>query len=157
MEGRIFFGPDQQPAPDALFAMRDRVDMRVDHCRSVCSEAFKYIRNSVQDMTCFESSHPNVAASKAGAKLFKQGQLSGAQAAYYQARPAEELYDLNADPFELDNLAKDPAHQQTLSELRVMLDDWIERTGDDGEFEDPAALAEMDRRFEAAKRARRKQ
>lgn len=157
MEGRIFFGPDQQPEPKALFAMRDRVDLRVDRCRSVCSKDFKYIRNYVRDLTCFESSHGNVAASKAGAKLFRQGKLSGAQAAYYQARPAEELYDLKADPFELNNLAKDPAYQQTLSELRAMLDDWIERTGDDGEFEDPAMLKEMDRRFEAAKRASRKQ
>ena len=156
MEGRIFFGPDKQPEHEFLFAMRDRIDMRVDRCRSVCSKEFKYIRNYVRDMTCFKSSHGNVAASKAGEKLFKQGKLPVAQAAYYQEKPGEELYDLKEDPFELHNLAKDPAYQKTLQKFRSVLDNWMERTGDDGQFEDPEALAEMDRRFEKARQARRR-
>jgi arylsulfatase A-like enzyme len=156
MEGRIFFGPNKNPEPEVLFAMRDRIDMRVDRSRSVCSKEFKYIRNYVRGMTCFESSHPNVAASRAGEKLYKQGKLSGAQAAYYHDRPEEELYDLKADPFELNNLAKDPACKETILKFRLVLDSWIERTGDDGQFEDPAALAEMERLFEEVKRARRK-
>jgi hypothetical protein len=98
-------------------------------------------------MTCFESSHPNVAASKAGEKLFKQGELTGAQAAYHEEKPEEELYNLKADPFELNNLAKDPACRETLSKFRTVLDNWIESTGDDGEFEDPGVLKEMDRRW----------
>lgn len=155
MEGRIFFGPNKQPAPEYLFAMRDRHGMNVDRCRSVCSKKFKYIRNYVRGMSCFENSLDNVAASKAGNKLYRQGKLTGAQAAYYQEKPEEELYDLKADPFELNNLAKDPAHQKTLSKFAAALDGWIERTGDDGEFEDTAALAEMKRLFDEAKRKRR--
>jgi hypothetical protein len=45
-------------------------------------------------MSCFKNSLSNVAASKAGVKLFKEGKLSGAQAVYHQEKPEEELYDL---------------------------------------------------------------
>jgi len=156
MEGRIFFGPNKQPELEYLFAMRDRHGMNVDRCRSVCSKRYKYIRNYVRGMTCFENGLNNVAAANAGERLFKQGKLSTAQAAYYQEKPGEELYDLEKDPFELNNLAKDPAHQKVLAKLRVTLEKWTERTGDDGELEDPAALAEMERLFNEFKRARQK-
>ena len=156
MEGRIFFGPHKQPAPEHLFAMRDRHDMNVDRCRSVSSKKYKYIRNYVRGMSCYKNSLGNVAASKAGKKLFDQDKLSAVQAAYYQEKPEEELYDLENDPFELKNLAKDPSQEETLAELRAELAGWIERTGDDGKFEDPAALAEMERLFNEVKRARRK-
>ena len=47
-------------------------------------------------------------------------------------RPKEELYDLRNDPFEINNLAADPAHQDQLARLRQRLDDWIENTNDHG-------------------------
>ena len=157
LEGRIFLGPDRQSEPEYLFAMRDRIDMRVDRCRSVCSKEFKYIRNYVRGITCFESSHGNVAASRAGEQLFKEGQLSSTQSAYYLEKPEEELYNLRLDPYELNNLAHNPAHQKTLDSFRHTLHQWTERTADDGTFEDPGALAEMDRRFNQQKvRSRKK-
>ena len=154
MEGRVFLGPDKQPPPEYLFAMRDRIDMRVDRCRSVVSKEFKYIRNYVRGITSFESGHGNVAASRHGETLFQAGRLSAAQAAFYLEKPEEELYDLRADPFELTNLAHDPAHRKTLMSSRHTLSQWIARTGDDGTFEDPKVLAEMDRRFNRQKKVR---
>ena len=47
-------------------------------------------------------------------------------------RPAEELYDLAEDPFEVRNLAADPKHQAQLRKLRKRLDEWITRTNDHG-------------------------
>ncbi|NQT86808.1 sulfatase-like hydrolase/transferase [bacterium] len=41
-----------------------------------------------------------------------------------------ELYDLEADPFELTNLIDDPAHQSTVADLRARLRGWQERTDD---------------------------
>jgi len=155
MEGRIFFGPNKQAAPGHLFAMRDRHGMNVDRCRSVCSKVFKYIRNYVHPMTCYTNSLPNVAASTEGKKLFDQGKLPAHQTPYFKEKPEEELYDLNKDPYELNNLAQDPAQKERLAEFQSTLTEWIKRTGDKGEFEDPAALAEMDRLFEEAKQARK--
>jgi uncharacterized sulfatase len=50
----------------------------------------------------------------------------------YHQRPAEELYDLTADPRELSNLAGEAAHAEVLSRLRGELDEWMRRQGDTG-------------------------
>lgn len=47
-------------------------------------------------------------------------------------RQMEELYDLSTDPFELNNLAADAAHQEPLSKFRGELARWVEATGDRG-------------------------
>ncbi|MBC7286924.1 MAG: sulfatase [Armatimonadetes bacterium] len=50
---------------------------------------------------------------------------------YYSVRrPAEELYDLCADPLEMNNLADDPAYESVLGELRETVDKWMRDTGD---------------------------
>jgi len=46
--------------------------------------------------------------------------------------PAEELYDTEADPYELHNLADDPSLQSTLVELRGKVRDWMAAQGDRG-------------------------
>ena len=45
-------------------------------------------------------------------------------------RPAEELYDLAADPWQMRNLANDPRHARTRVRLRSDLDRELKRTGD---------------------------
>jgi N-sulfoglucosamine sulfohydrolase len=50
----------------------------------------------------------------------------------YQRRPAEELYDLTKDSFELNNVASDPAMQVIKDKLSQKLDKWIEQQGDRG-------------------------
>ncbi len=44
--------------------------------------------------------------------------------------PAEELYDVQADPYELNNLAADPQHQRVLSAMRDKLHVWRDAVGD---------------------------
>jgi hypothetical protein len=48
--------------------------------------------------------------------------------------PEEELYDMEADPYQLNNLAKstNPTHQAALKRLRGVLDKWIVDTNDQG-------------------------
>ena len=50
----------------------------------------------------------------------------------YQRRPAEELYDLAADPDEIRNLAADPAHAERLATMRAAVDAWMTEQGDTG-------------------------
>jgi uncharacterized sulfatase len=47
-------------------------------------------------------------------------------------RPAEELYDLQNDPYEINNLAGQPQHQTVQNELSDILDNWIDETKDQG-------------------------
>ncbi|QDT11749.1 sulfatase [Stieleria marina] len=50
----------------------------------------------------------------------------------YHYRPEFELFDCEADPMEMNNLASDPAHKETLVRLKVELDRWMDQQGDIG-------------------------
>ena len=47
-------------------------------------------------------------------------------------RPAEELYDLSADPANMHNLIGDPAHAADKARLSAALDEWMSQVGDPG-------------------------
>lgn len=50
----------------------------------------------------------------------------------YMQRPSEALYHTAKDPFELNNLVKQPEYQGLLSELRGELKNWLDQQGDPG-------------------------
>jgi N-sulfoglucosamine sulfohydrolase len=54
-------------------------------------------------------------------------------------RPAEELYDVRKDPYQLTNVADRPEYAQTKKKLRAALDDWMRQTND------PRAAGDDDR------------
>jgi hypothetical protein len=54
-------------------------------------------------------------------------------------RPAEELYDLRADPGQLNNVANDSNRSATKAGLRRTLDEWMRTTSD------PRATTDDDR------------
>jgi len=65
--------------------------------------------------------------------------------------PAFELYDLVNDKNEQQNLAQDPRHEQTLSELIRRLRGWMEET-DDPLLEGPIPQAAYQKRMDAFRR-----
>jgi len=52
--------------------------------------------------------------------------------ARYQQRPEYEFYDLDEDPWELDNRIGDPAHAKRVVMLRETLEAWMDQQGDRG-------------------------
>jgi uncharacterized sulfatase len=48
----------------------------------------------------------------------------------YHNRPKEELYDVEADPNELHNLAANPKYAETLKEYRERLAEWRKQQND---------------------------
>ncbi len=48
----------------------------------------------------------------------------------FAKRPAEELYDLDKDPYDLRNLAASPDYAADLKTLRTALNRWMKETGD---------------------------
>ena len=50
----------------------------------------------------------------------------------YQQRPAIEFYDLEQDPYELNNLAGDPEYAGVIDKMRGELDAWMKSQGDTG-------------------------
>lgn len=65
---------------------------------------------------------------------------------YSERRPEEELYDLEADPLEQENLIDDPGHSAAATGLREAVDAWMRETDDplrDGDVPIPEEHVEM--------------
>lgn len=58
----------------------------------------------------------------------------------YVQRPAEELYDLEADPQEVNNLADDPKYAEQLKSMRTELEAWQMKTDDLWLFRDGVSM-----------------
>lgn len=100
--------------------------------RSIRTERYLYIRNDCPELTL---SPPADAVKsdtfQAMIKLHEAGKLPQSQSdCFTLPRPAEELYDVVKDRFQMTSIAADPAQQTTLAELRKSLDEWQTRTGD---------------------------
>jgi uncharacterized sulfatase len=135
LQGRIFLGPGAEAAPPYLFAARDRMDETFDRIRSVHDGRFHYLRNFHPELPYAQAIlyMEEMPTMKAWRRLHAEGRLSAAQDLFFApSKPAEELYDLEADPDEVSNLAGDPRQQAKLAEMRSALDRWIEQTGDLG-------------------------
>ncbi|MFZ4765951.1 MAG: HEAT repeat domain-containing protein, partial [Roseimicrobium sp.] len=65
-------------------------------------------------------------------KLAEEGKLNEAQRHFWEPKPTEELYDLQTDPHEVQNLASSPAHNSVLEKLRAAHVAHMERTRDLG-------------------------
>ena len=135
MDGHVFLGPKTR-ARKYVFAARDRMDERFDRIRAVRDARFKYIRNYHPELPYAQriSYMEEMPTMQEWRRLHAEGKLTGPQKLFFAERkPPEELYDTEADPHEVRNLASDPAHRAKLQELRGALDEWIRRTGDLGQ------------------------
>lgn len=126
MQGHAFAGEHQTAPPKYMFGFRDRMDERYDFIRTVTDGKYQYIRNYnphfiYGQYVAYNFVTPSTAAWK---RAFDAGTLNSAQSAFWNLKPAEELYDLSADPDEVHNLADSPEHQAKLAELRGALRDW---------------------------------
>jgi uncharacterized sulfatase len=65
-------------------------------------------------------------------RLYDDGKLNAVQSRFWQAKPAEELYDLEADPDEVHNLVDSPQHNDVLARLRDAHRAWASRIKDMG-------------------------
>jgi N-sulfoglucosamine sulfohydrolase len=62
---------------------------------------------------------------------------------FVPTKPAEELYDLSNDPYELNNLATDGKQQATLNRFRKEMDRWLTEAKDLGAVEEKQLIASM--------------
>jgi len=136
--------------------------MNVYPTRSVRTSDFKYIRNlhpgfyytthvdlvqAAEGPAYFESWRETAKTDPAAAALLKR----------YHERPAEELYDLRSDPFELKNLAADPRHVRELAARRLDVDAWMKANGDEGKiYGEPRLLTDPKRAEPPSQAAKKK-
>lgn len=146
LQGLHLFDPAYKPR-EYIVAARDRCDETVDHLRCVRTQRYKYIRNYLPNRPYLQPNayKDNKEIILRMRELFAAGRLNAAQSLIMRTqRPPEELYDLQADPWELHNLAGAAAQRQTLQQLRSRLDEWVDRTQDQGRHPESPAMYDSD-------------
>ena len=142
MQGRPFLPRREATPRDYVFAAADRLDGFYDRIRAARDHRFKYLRNYYPERpyylpVAYREQLPSMQSLLRGRDA---GTLTDAQAQWFRdSKPAEELFDTYADPYELNDLASDPAHAAKLAELRAATDAWLNRVGDLG-AEDEVAM-----------------
>jgi uncharacterized sulfatase len=126
MQGQAFAGqfPTQEPAYS--FGFRGRMDERYDLVRTVLGKRYIYIRNYMPHR--IYGQHINymfeTPTTQQWHDLFHAGKLNQAQSHFWKSKPAEELYDLENDRDEVNNLAQSAEHRDTLEKMRTAHQDW---------------------------------
>jgi arylsulfatase A-like enzyme len=97
------------------------------HERAIRNHKYLYIRNAFPELN---ASPPADAVGSITyqemIKLYKAGKLNENQLdCFIEPRPAEELYDVENDPYQFNNLAEKPEYADALDEMRQLLDNWI--------------------------------
>lgn len=115
-----------------VYASKDRLDGFMFHERAVRDRRFKYIRNYLPDSpgAVHLTYRDQLELMLELWDLYEQGAMTPEQAAWFEPRPAEELFDLEADPHEVNNIANHPAYAAELSRMRAALDEWLGRVKD---------------------------
>ena len=132
MEGKNMF--DSNFKRDYIIAVRDRCDFSIDRIRAVRTDKFKYIKNYMPNRSYTQPSYRDKRAEFADIKKqFEAGKLNEVQAKYWlPTKPEEELFDLEKDPFEINNLAFNPTYKKELDKHRNILATWTDTHGDKG-------------------------
>ena len=134
MQGNVFLGPEAHERK-YIFAARDRMDEAYDRIRTVRSKQFQYIRNFEPQLPYAQriSYMDEMPTMQVWRRLEREGRLAGPQSLFFApTKPREELYDLEADPHEIRNLAESLEHQAALREMRAALEEWMKVTNDLG-------------------------
>jgi len=134
MQGTAFLGPHAALPRRYIFGARDRMDERYDIIRMVRNQRYRYVRNYEPYKTWYQYMNtPEKGRTMMEIRKAAAGMPSPTVAQFLAERkPLEELYDVDSDPHELHNLAKDPAYQPKLAELRQQHLNWVVETRDLG-------------------------
>jgi arylsulfatase A-like enzyme len=134
MQGEAFLGKYAAAPRRYLHGLRGRMDERIDLVRSVRDARYVYVRNYLPHLphgqhVAYMFETPTTRVWK---RLFDEGKLNAAQSAYWRPKAPEELYDLQADPDEVKNLATSPQHKDLLARLRAVQREQVLKVRDIG-------------------------
>ncbi len=134
MQGRAFAGKYIAKAPQFLYGFRGRMDERYDMIRSVTDGRYVYLRQYMPHKiygqhVAYMFETPTTQVWK---RLYDEGKLNAGQKRFWEKKPPEELYDLQTDPDEVNNLAGSSEHRVVLQKLRKVQQQWVRDIRDVG-------------------------
>ncbi len=134
-QGAAFLGAKAAAPRGFVFGGKDRQGECADTIRYVRDHRFQYLRNFQPHLPYgqFMSYNWQHASTPVWEQLHRAGQLSGPPARFFApTKPVEELYDVQGDPWQINNLAADPVFAAELTRLRNLLAAQMEAAGDLG-------------------------
>ncbi len=131
------------PPRQYVFASRDRMDTVMDRQRAVRDSRYKYIRSWYPEQP---GGHrlpyrDNMTMMQTLWQMLEADQLNAQQRRWFEAPGKEQLYDIQADPFELNNLADSPEHRPALNRMRAAMAEWQKQNRDWSEQSEAAMVA----------------
>lgn len=136
VDGRAFLGDFVNSEPrQYIHGAGDRFDTEYDTIRAVRDHRFKYLRNFQTDTPYYLplTYREQMPIMQELLRLRDAGELTEIQAQWFrQSKVAEELFDTEVDPHELNNLAENPAYAEKLSEMRNEMESWMAEIGEKG-------------------------
>lgn len=146
MQGRVIFGSNRDEPRELVFSASNRIGETNFCSRSLRTDRYRYSRNYHHEFSVNSSA---TAYRKANHPIYhllnilhEQDQLTEAQQNLVTNMPYEELYDIQRDPFETNNLAENTDYKVALDSMRGVMNQWIEDTGDQGLGKDSPAIEE---------------
>ncbi len=147
MQSRAFLGPQKAEARRFIVAGRERMDLNSDdHIRCIRDKRYKYIRNYMPEKPYAQPIpyRDRMPIMREWRRLHAAGALEGPPALFFRpTKPPEEFYDLQEDPYEINNLIDSPAHQERIVRMRRQLDTWIAESGDLGSIPEDQLIERM--------------
>ncbi|MBT5187955.1 MAG: sulfatase [Kordiimonadaceae bacterium] len=127
LQGHVIAGPSKDKEAEYIYAAADRFDGKPSKYKAVRSKRYKYIRNYMTDIPFYQhlAYRDNQPLMQSLWKGLEEGTLTQKQAAMFEPGPAEEFYDINNDPHEMNNIADDEEFIPELNKHREAMDNWI--------------------------------
>lgn len=134
MQGNAFLGNAVEPEPEYVHLTRARMDERVDMSRAVRDKKYRYIRNYMPFRIYMQHLAYlfNARSAQSWEDYYLAGKCNDMQSRAFQTKPVEELYDTENDPYEVNNLADDPAYKEVLERMRKENSRWMKEIRDVG-------------------------
>jgi arylsulfatase A-like enzyme len=133
MQGQAFLGEYKAEERKYIHGAADRFDGFTDAIRAVRDKQFKYIRNYRPEQGYYlpVAYREKIPTMQELLRLKAEGKLNDIQMQWFrEKKPKEELFDCEADPYELKNLADNPEYQEKLTELSAEMDRWLNEIKD---------------------------
>ncbi|RLG69802.1 MAG: sulfatase, partial [Methanobacteriota archaeon] len=134
MQGLALAGKYRTKDPGFMYGFRGRMDERYDMVRTVTDGRYIYLRHYMPHKIYGQYINYMFVTqtTQVWKKMYDEGKLNAAQKRFWEKKPPEELYDLENDPDEVNNLADSPAHQAILKRLRQAQREWAVKIRDVG-------------------------
>ena len=127
LDGRAFAGKYEQAPRKLIFGSADRFDESTDMQRSVLDGRYVYVKNFMPELPLIYRNkyREQIPMNAKLIALNQEKKLKGdASYIFMDTKPLEEFYDLQNDPYEVHNLAKDPNYATKIKGYRKALKDW---------------------------------